>query len=137
MGKITAQLNADPNIPGKPWGKERVRYILSNEKYVGDSLFQKTYTPAVLTFRSIRNNGEVEKYYIANTHEAIISREMFDAVQEMLNSNKLGWGKRSENKRYNLSRKIYCGYCGWCYKKRIQNEVAYWVCSYDGVAGQQ
>lgn len=137
MGKITAQLNADPNIPGKPWGKERVRYILSNEKYVGDSLFQKTYTPSVLPFRSIRNNGEAEKYYIANTHEAIISREMFDAVQEMLNSNKLEWGKRSKNKRYNLSGKIYCGYCGWCYKKRIQNGVAYWVCSHDGVAGQQ
>lgn len=136
-GKIAVQLNADPDVPGKPWGKERVRYILSNEKYVGDSLFQKTYTPTVLPFRSMRNHGEVEQYYITNTHAAIIDRETFDAVQEMLNSNKQKKVKRSKNKKFNLSRKIYCGYCGWAYKRRIQNEIAYWVCSHDGVAGQQ
>lgn len=136
-GKIAVQLNADPDVPGKPWGKERVRYILSNEKYVGDSLFQKTYTPSILPFRSMRNNGEVEKYYITNTHAAVIDRKIYDAVQEMLNRNKEKKTKKAKSKKYSLSGKMYCGYCGWAYKRRIQNKIAYWVCSHDGVAGQQ
>ncbi len=45
---------------GKPWGKERIRYILSNEKYIGDSLFQKTFTPNVLPLKNRPNRGEVE-----------------------------------------------------------------------------
>lgn len=118
-GKIAVQLNADPDVPGKPWGKERVRYILSNEKYVGDSLFPKTYTPSVLPFRSTRNNGEVEKYYITNTYAAVIDRKIYDAVQEMLNHNKEKKTKKAKSKKYSLSGKIYWGYCGWAYKRRI------------------
>lgn len=136
-GKIAAQLNADPNILGNSWGKESVRYILSNEKYVGDSLFQKTYTPSVFPFRNVRNNGEVDKYYISNTHQGIIDREIYDAVQEMLNRNIEKKTKQVKSKKYNLSGKIYCGYCGWAYKRRVQQGIAYWVCSHDGVAGQQ
>ena len=137
MGKIAMQLNNEPDIPSKPWSKERVRYILSNEKYVGDSLFQKTYTPSVLPFRSVRNHGEVEKFYITNTHTAIIDRELFDAVQEMIDKNVQKRAKRTKSKKYDLTGKISCGYCGWLYKRRIQNGIAYWVCSHDGVAGQQ
>ena len=137
MGKIALQLNNEPDIPCKPWSKERVRYILSNEKYVGDSMFQKTYTPSVLPFRSVRNHGEVEKFYITNTHTAIIDRELFDAVQEMIDKNIQKRAKRAKSKKYDLTGKISCGYCGWLYKRRIQNGIAYWVCSHDGVAGQQ
>ena len=46
FGRIVSELNKSDNPIGKPWGKERVRYILFNEKYIGDTLHQKTYTPA-------------------------------------------------------------------------------------------
>lgn len=55
MGKIAAELNADPDMIGKPWGKEGVRYILSNEKYTGDSLFQKTYSTDVFGVWSVKS----------------------------------------------------------------------------------
>jgi len=137
VGKIVSLFNADPDIPDKPWRRERVRYILSNEKYVGDSLFQKSFTPSVLPFRNKRNHGEVDQYYISNTHTAIIDRELFDAVQEMVRRNKEEDAKKAKPKRYNFTGKIYCGYCGWAYKKRVQNGIVYWVCSHDGSAGQR
>lgn len=137
IGKIVSQLNAEPDMIGKPWGKERVRYILSNEKYIGDSMFQKTFTPNILPFRNRRNNGEVEKYYISNTHPAIIDRELFDSVQEMLKRNKEQNDKKSKPQKSNFSGKIYCGDCSWVYKRRVQNEIVYWVCSHDGIAGRQ
>lgn len=137
MGKITVQLNADPDVCGKPWGKGRVRYILTNEKYVGDSLFQKTYTPSIFPFRSVPNHGEKDKLYITNTHTAIIDRETFDAVQEMLKSNLVETSKKSKAKKYNFTGIIYCGFCGWAYKRKIQNGSVYWVCSHNGAVGQK
>ncbi len=137
IGKIVSQLNDEPDMIGKPWGKEGIRYMLSNEKYIGDSLFQKTYTPNVLPFKSRRNNGEVDQFYIANTHEGIVDRELFDAVQEMLKRNKELDRKKAKPKKYDFTGKIYCGDCGWAYKRRIQNGTVYWVCSQDGAAGQR
>lgn len=136
-GKIAARLNSERDIIGKPWAKERVRYILSNEKYVGDSLFQKTYTPTVLPLKKKRNKGQVDKYYISNTHTGAIDRELFDAVQEMLRRNKAQKASTSEDQKFNFSGRMYCGSCGWKYKRRVQNGIVYWVCSGDGVAGRQ
>lgn len=67
--------------------KEGVRYILSNEKYIGDSMFQKSFTPSELPFKNRVNRGEVDKYYIVGTHEAIMEKELYSAVQEMLRRN--------------------------------------------------
>ncbi len=137
MGKIAAELNADPDMLGKPWGKEGIRYILSNEKYIGDSLFQKTFTPCALPFKNQRNKGEVDQYYITNTHQAILDKELFCAVQEMLKQNSKKHAKKAKPHKHRFSSKIYCGSCGWLYKQRIQNGITYWVCSKDGVAGNR
>ena len=58
FGKIAQELNTQ-DVPGKPWGRERVRYILSNEKYIGDTMHQKTFTPCELPFRNRKNRGEI------------------------------------------------------------------------------
>ena len=55
--------------------------ILSNEKYVGDVLMQKTFTEDFLTGKRKKNDGELMMYFIENDHEAIISRDVFEAVQ--------------------------------------------------------
>ena len=135
-GKIAAQLNAEADMIGKPWGKERIRYILSNEKYIGDSLFQKTFTPNVLPLKNRPNRGEVEMYYISNTHAPAIDRELFDAVQEMLKRNMQKKAKCAKSGKYSLSGKLYCGDCGWRYKRKVQYGTAFWICSGDGIAGR-
>lgn len=74
----------------KKWRGDGIRKILTNEKYMGDALLQKTYTVDVLTKKRVSNNGIVPQYYVENNHEAIIPREKKaavvtkDAEQEML-----------------------------------------------------
>ena len=136
IGKIVADLNKD-SVPGKPWGKERVRYILTNEKYCGDSLYQKSYTPPVLPLRNIPNRGEVPKYYVEGTHAAIIDKETFHTVKQMFDRNMLIYGKRQKREIENFAGKLICGDCGWVYKKRIVGSEPTWICSKNGVAGQR
>ena len=81
LGKITAGLEfmgvCSPT--GKPkWNREAIDTLLSNEKYVGCVLLQKTISTGA---SQIENDGIIERYLYAGSHEAIISRELFDAVQ--------------------------------------------------------
>lgn len=91
--------------------------MLTDERYKGDVLLQKTYTVDYLTKKSAKNTGEVPQYYIENHHEGIISRNVFDAVQVEIK-------KRSqENKRCGGSHlyvhRIVCGDCGGFYGHKI------------------
>ena len=71
-------------VTGKSeWSTSTIDRMLSNEKYAGDVLMQKTYTPDYLTGKKEKNRGQVEKYLVENAHEAIIDKAMFDRVQEM------------------------------------------------------
>ena len=66
------------------WNRTSLRYILTNEKYIGDALVQKNFTPNEIPLRKVRNNGQMPKYYIQESHPAIISREAFEIVQRLL-----------------------------------------------------
>ena len=70
------------------WSYSSVRSILTNEKYKGDALLQKYYVADFLNKTQKRNNGELPQYYVENSHEAIIDKEVFDAVQVQLSENK-------------------------------------------------
>ena len=94
---IAKQLTAE-GIP-TPMGKEKwrantVESILTNEKYKGDALLQKKYTVDFLTKRMEKNTGQVPQYYVENDHEAIVSREVFEAAQQEMARRRRG------NKRY-------------------------------------
>lgn len=65
-----------------------ILYILSNEKYIGDSVYQKTFTTNTLPYKKLQNSGQLNKYYIQNTHEAIISRDIFEKTQILIESRK-------------------------------------------------
>ena len=65
-----------------------ISYILSNEKYIGDSIYQKTFTTNNLPFKKLKNDGQLNKYHIQNTHEAIISKEIFEKAQALIGSRK-------------------------------------------------
>ena len=71
-------------VTGKTEGStSTIDRMLSNEKYVGQVLMQKTYTPDFLTGKQVKNTGQKEMYLVENAHEPIIDRETFDPVQEM------------------------------------------------------
>ena len=88
---IAKSLNHDGinGVHGKPrWVKVTILRMLTNEKYVGDLLMQKTYTKDYLNKVQVKNNGEVEQYFIRDNHPAIISRDDWDRVQRMLENDK-------------------------------------------------
>ncbi len=71
-------------VTGKAeWSTSTIDRMLSNEKYIGQVLMQKTFTPDFLTGRQIKNRGQLEMVQIENAHEPIIDQETFDKVQEM------------------------------------------------------
>ena len=121
---ITQELNRQGIQPrdGKPWTVYRVRYILSNERYIGDSLFQKKYIADPLSHKSVRNHGERDQYYIHNTHEGIISRETFQKVQESFQNQS---PRRSKTPHLFVHR-ILCPQCGCHYRYIRSSGKPYW-----------
>ncbi|NCB98450.1 MAG: recombinase family protein, partial [Bacteroidia bacterium] len=108
------------------WRPETIKKILKNEKYIGDALLQKTYTVDVLTKKRVKNNGIVPQYYVENSHEPIISRELYMQVQEeMLRRTNLHSGadrkKRVYSSKYALSSIVYCPKCGDIYRRIAWN----------------
>ncbi len=70
-----------PTNQNKTWRESAVHYILTNERYIGDSLWQKSYTTNTFPTTRCKNNGEREKYYAEGTHPPIIAKETFEQVQ--------------------------------------------------------
>ena len=109
------------------WYEQLIRKMLSNEKYVGDSLCQKTFTTDTFPFARKTNHGEADQYYIENTHPAIISRETFEKVQNLLK--KRAERRPSSRQRTLLSLKVICGNCGSVYMRRVNKSGrTTWVC---------
>jgi site-specific DNA recombinase len=121
--KIADGLNSDkiPTKRGSHWTATTIRGILSNEKYTGDVLLQKTYTDE--NFKRHYNHGEKDQYMIKDHHEAIISHEEFEAAQEILKQRGkekgVIKGSSKYQKRYPFSGKIKCAECGSSFKRRI------------------
>ncbi len=108
------------------WTSKVLMSILTNEKYKGDALLQKTYIVDCISKKSKRNNGELPMYYVENNHPAIIERKMFDRVQEEISrrnskskikqkGTKTELGKYSS--KYALSELLFCGNCGTPYRR--------------------
>lgn len=94
------------------WRPNSILRILHNEKYTGDLVQKKTYTPDYLTHEKRRNTGQVPLVCIRNHHEPIISREIWDLAQMRLHNHKHPKGERHRSDRYVFSGKIRCGECG-------------------------
>lgn len=118
--------NGQWNLPG-------IRYILTNERYIGDTLHQKTYTPQIFPLRNRPNYGAVDQFYVENTHEAIIDREIFEAAQRRMHRNSST--PKAEKSQRLFDKMIFCEECGWSYKSKMLHGVRYWVCSRKSAAG--
>ena len=111
--KIAANLTAQgvPTPGGKrKWAISTIKSILTNEKYKGDALLQKRFTVDFLTKKTKINEGEVQQYYVENSHPAIITPEEFDLVQEEF-VKRMNTGKQYSSTSI-FSSKIICGDCG-------------------------
>ena len=123
------------------WTISNLRAILSNEKYCGDVLFQKTFIDNCINKKTIKNTGQLPKCLIRDHHETIIPREQFNAVQfEMARrraqesrtkkSAPTGLGKFSG--KYALSGLVFCAECGTAYRRVVwtqhSEKRAVWRC---------
>lgn len=114
----------------KHWPVSTVKSILSNEKYKGDALLQKSYAIDFLNKKRRKNTGELPQYYVEGSHPAIISPELFNLAQTELQI-------REHNKARStsiFSSKIICGDCGCCYGRKVKNSTGknkahYWYCN--------
>ncbi len=120
LGRIAKDLTKE-NIP-TPTGKETwwvgtVRGILSNEKYKGDVLLQKSYIRDFLTKKQVPNDGTVQQYYIQGNHEPIIPEDVFDTVQGMLlyrDTHEMKF-----NTKHPFSGLVFCSQCGRLFGPKV------------------
>ena len=117
------------NVEGNSeWTITVIRGILTNEKYCGDALLQKTFIKDCISKKVIRNTGQLPQYLIQNCHEAIVDRQIYDMVQAEMARRNAGkspskknapTGRTSYASKYALSERLICGECGTLYRRCV------------------
>jgi len=132
LGQIKAYLEAQgtKTVTGKDiWDTKTIQRMLTNEKYKGDTMLQKTFTEDFMTGRKRRNDGQRNKYYVKDSHPAIVSDDVFDKVQEEMDkrsraiSNEYGTVEINGSKytsKYILGNLLVCSDCGASYRRRTE-----------------
>ena len=122
------------------WSISVIRGMLSNEKYVGDILYQKTYRADCISKKVKVNRGEMTRYLVSNNHTPIIDRDTFNLVQAELSrrtsKNKKMDSAITEQGKYSgkfaLSELLICGSCGSAYRRNSKvakgKTTYYWRC---------
>ena len=126
---------------GKPvWSKENIRKMLTNEKYVGDVIYQKTFRTDCISKHTKINRSERTKYLVSNNHPAIVDRDLFNAVQAEIarrsskrrTSDKTLTSLGKYSGKYALSELLICAECGSPYKRKTwtqgDEKRIYWRC---------
>lgn len=105
----------------RKWSNTTILRIIRNEKYCGDLIQKKTYTPDFLSHKKKINFGQEEFVIIKDHHEPIISRELFDRANCILTAKSFSQeGKNKYSNRYPFSGKIKCARCGVSYVARYK-----------------
>lgn len=129
LGRICKELmeaGIKNSTGGDEWKASTLLYLLQNEKYCGDALLQKTFVSDCISKKVKKNNGELPQVYVKDNHPAIVSRELFNWVQEEIarrrskpkvstKTSKTNLGKFSS--QYALSELLCCGECGTPYRR--------------------
>jgi len=141
LGQIKAYLESQSikTVTGKEiWDTKTIQKMLKNEKYKGDTMLQKTFTEDFMTGKKSKNIGQRNRYYVKDSHHAIVSAEVFDKVQkEMAQRARLvrkedGTIESSGSKyngKYLLGNLLVCGDCGASYRRRTERDKVVWRCS--------
>ena len=105
MKLLSFYLNTIYPKENSKWNPRTIHAILRNEKYIGDSLYQKTYTTDSLPLKRYLNTGQRSKYYAMETHEGIISKTDYEKVQNLLAKKSI---TGEIDRTCVFSKKIYC-----------------------------
>ena len=120
------------------WDTKTIHKILKNEKYKGDTMRQKTFTEDFMIGKKIKNMGQRNRYYVTDSHPAIVSAEIFDKVQEeMAKRSRIvtkedGTVEACSNKnngKYLLGNLLVCDDCGVSYRRRTERGRVVWRCA--------
>lgn len=134
IARILTQEGHLTNSGCRKWTANGVLKILKNEKYVGDLVQKKTYTPDYLTHEKRKNTGEIPLICIENHHTPIISRELWNMAQSRMAKNRKQPGSGGQSNRYIFSGKIHCGHCGGVFVGRFRyakdgTKTRRWCCN--------
>jgi len=141
LGQIKSYLESQgiKTVTGKvDWNAKTIRDMLKNEKYKGDTMLQKTFTEDFMTGKRSKNMGQRKRYYVKDSHPAIVPAEVFDKVQEemakraRLISKEDGTIETSGSKyngKYLLGNLLVCGDCGTSYRRRTERGKVVWRCA--------
>lgn len=116
------------------WSESSVRGILKNVKYKGDVLQGKTYTIDPISHKRKINMGEQDKYYMENHHESIISEEIWNKAQEIMQTRRetccdAGIKEGYFNTKYAFSNSMECAFCGRVIsRKKWGKDKVGWQC---------
>ena len=130
--RVARELEGDRviNWNGKTkWCENSIRKMLTNEKYKGDALLQKTYTVDFLSKKRADNTGQVPQYYVEDSHPAIIDKEMWEAVQlEMERRRDFAREHGIQKLEYAsednpFAGRVICGSCGQVFGRKVWNST--------------
>jgi len=123
--------NVPTRFEGSNWYNKTVINILKNEKYCGDVLFQKTYSPGALS-RVKQNRGELPQYYVRDALPAIIDRKTWEITQ-MEYARRVKQSSGQPSPEYPFEGRIFCGVCGrtvvYCRFRARGGYIPWWRCS--------
>ena len=108
------------------WTSAMISRMITLERYCGDALLQKTYTPDFLTHKSRKNEGEMPQYLVRDHHPAIISREQFERVQKIRQGNAARYGNGGKRTDRPFSGRLICAHCGRAYNIRSASHYSIW-----------
>ena len=117
IAKLLTELKV-PNKNGKEkWSPSAISYIISNVRYKGDALLQKSYTDG-FPYKKIKNTGELDMYYLHNANEPIVSAELFDMANTLLEKRQKKFTHTTYGNTGIFTKMIYCKNCGTPYKHK-------------------
>lgn len=141
LGEIKSYLESQGirTVTGKEnWDTKTIQRMLTNEKYKGDTMLQKTFTEDFMTGKKSKNIGQRNRYYVKDSHPAIVSAEVFDKVQEEM-AKRSRFVRKEEgtiearvskyNGKYLLGNLLVCGDCGASYRRRTERGKVIWRCA--------
>ena len=112
-------------LSGQPWRRSRLNQILSNVFYTGTVQLQKLHVPNHLTKKQERNKGEIPRYFVDDSHEAIVSEELFEEVKRIREGRCIVKPERTPSV---FDGKVRCGCCGDDYHRRRSRNQHKWIC---------
>lgn len=119
------------------WDTTTIQKMLKNEKYKGDTRLQKTFTEDFMTGKKRRNDEQRNKYYLKDSHPAVVSAEVYDKVQEEMakrarlvtsEDRTVEISGSKYNGKYLLGNLLVCGDCGASYRRRTERGKVLWRC---------